>query len=104
MAGRPLPRAPGCDEPRGTPHNHAAQNHQETPRPRQEPHGLDTEQVSSQPSVSKPPDQEPDPQAAEGDERPGAALEDPLGDEGAGDVPCAVETQRQLGSRLRNHL
>ena len=22
----------------------------------------------------------------------------------AGDVPCAVETQRQLGSRLRNHL
>ena len=21
-----------------------------------------------------------------------------------GDVPCAVETQRQLGSRLRNHL
>ena len=23
---------------------------------------------------------------------------------GEGDVPCAVETQRQLGSRLRNHL
>ena len=23
---------------------------------------------------------------------------------GPGDVPCAVETQRQLGSRLRNHL
>ena len=22
----------------------------------------------------------------------------------SGDVPCAVETQRQLGSRLRNHL
>ena len=30
---------------------------------------------------------------------PAAALADLLGD-----VPCAVETQRQLGSRLRNHL
>ena len=26
------------------------------------------------------------------------------GEAPAGDVPCAVETQRQLGSRLRNHL
>ena len=35
----------------------------------------------------------------------GAGPLDPEGLDGAeGDVPCAVETQRQLGSRLRNHL
>ena len=29
---------------------------------------------------------------------------DDSSDDDSGDVPCAVETQRQLGSRLRNHL
>ena len=30
--------------------------------------------------------------------------DDDSSDDDSGDVPCAVETQRQLGSRLRNHL